>query len=147
MLKFRAVPPVYPKENGSFYMEDSTEKSLILVVDDDPDCRETLADLLSNEGYSVVCAENGREALDYLSGSKPSLIILDLMMPAMSGWEFRARQKLDPNLESLPVVVTTASGLVQDIEADAILHKPIDVGVLLDIVRQNCSAKVCSQDL
>ena len=119
-------------------MKASSEKSVILVVDDDVDCRELLADLLSNEGYAVACAENGLQALDYLKGSTPALIILDLMMPKMSGWEFRARQKVDPRLESLPVVVTTASGLVEDIDADAVIHKPIDFGLLMSVVKQNC---------
>jgi CheY-like chemotaxis protein len=119
-------------------MKDSSEKSVILLVDDDADCREMLADLLSNEGYMVVSAANGRQALDYLSGSTAALIILDLMMPVMSGWEFRARQKSDPRLASLPVVVTTASGLVHDIDADAVVRKPIDFGLLRSLVKQNC---------
>ena len=119
-------------------MKDSSEKSVILLVDDYADCREMLADLLSNEGYMVVPAANGRQALDYLSGSTAALIILDLMMPVMSGWEFRARQKSDPRLESLPVVVTTASGLVHDIDADAVVRKPIDFGLLMNLVKQNC---------
>jgi CheY-like chemotaxis protein len=65
-----------------------SDKLLILIVDDDAEAREALADLLFNEGYAVICAENGRQALDYLSGSPlPALIILDLMMPVMSGWD------------------------------------------------------------
>jgi CheY-like chemotaxis protein len=59
-------------------------------------------------------------------------------MPVMSGWEFRARQKSDPRLASLPVVVTTASGLVHDIDADAVVRKPIDFGLLRSLVKQNC---------
>jgi len=113
-------------------------KSVILIVDDDVDCREMLAELLSNAGYLVVCAENGRQGLDYLNSSIPGLVILDLMMPVMSGWEFRARQRSDPRLESLPVVVTTASGLVQDIDADAIVRKPIDFKLLLSLVKRTC---------
>jgi CheY-like chemotaxis protein len=109
-----------------------------LLVDDDADCREMLADLLSNEGYMVVSAENGRQALDYLSRSSAELIILDLMMPVMSGWEFRALQRSDPRLESLPVVVMTASGLVHDIDADAVVRKPIDFGRLMSLVKKNC---------
>ena len=65
-------------------MNDSTEKSVILIVDDHAESREVLSELLTKEGYTVVCAENGRDALDYLSRSIPSLIILDLMMPIMS---------------------------------------------------------------
>jgi CheY-like chemotaxis protein len=119
-------------------MNGSSEKSVILVVDDDADCREMLADLLSKEGYVIAIAANGCQALDYLNHSTPALIILDLMMPVMSGWEFRARQKSDSRFESLPVVVLTASGLVRDIDANAVLLKPIDFGVLMRVVKQNC---------
>src|SRR5229473_2550678 len=101
----RSIQRSFHHRGGCDCMKASSEKSVILVVDDDVDCREMLADLLSNEGYAVACAENGLQALDYLSGATPARIILDLMMPEMSGWEFRARQKIDPRLESLPVVV------------------------------------------
>ena len=62
-------------------MNDSTEKSVIFIIDDDAESREALSELLAEEGYTVVCAKNGRDALDYLSRSIPSLIILDLMCP------------------------------------------------------------------
>lgn len=120
-------------------MNDSTEKLVILIVDDDDaESREVLSELLTKEGYTVVCAENGRDALDYLSRSIPSLIILDLMMPIMSGWEFRERQRADPRLNSLPVVVTSASGLAPEIDADALIPKPIDFALLMSAVRK-CS--------
>jgi CheY-like chemotaxis protein len=61
------------------------------------------------------------------------------MMPIMSGWEFRERQRADPRLSSLPVVVTSASGLAPEIEADALIPKPIDFALLMSAVR-NCSA-------
>ena len=120
-------------------MNDSTEKSVILIIDDDAESREALSELLAKEGYTAVCAENGRDALDYLSRSIPSLIILDLMMPIMSGWEFRERQRADPRLSSLPVVVTSASGLAQEIDANALISKPIDFALVMSTVR-NCTA-------
>ena len=119
-------------------MYGSSEKAVILIVDDDAISRKTLADLLSKNGYSVASAENGRQALDYLRRSTPALILLDLMMPVMSGWEFLALKKTDPRLEPLPVVVMTGSGLVHDINAQVVLHKPIDFGVLMSVVKQNC---------
>ena len=115
----------------------NSEKAVILVVDDDASSRETLSDLLSQNGYSVASAENGRQALDYLRRSTPALILLDLMMPVMSGWEFLALKKTEPRLEPLPVVVMTGSGLVDDVDAQAVLHKPIDFGVLIRTVKQN----------
>ena len=119
-------------------MNASSEKAVILVVDDDANSREALADLLSKKGYSVASAENGCQALDYLRCSTPALILLDLMMPVMSGWEFLALKKTDPRLEPLPVVVITGSGLVHDLDAEAVLHKPIDFDVLMSVVKQNC---------
>jgi two-component system response regulator CpxR len=115
---------------------DLSEKSVILVVDDDADSRGTLADLLSRRGYVVESAENGKQAFEYLNRSKPALVILDLMMPVMSGWEFLELQQKDPNLRGLPVFVMTASGLVGDIKANALIRKPIDFGMLMSMVNQ-----------
>ena len=119
-------------------MNDPSDKLEILVVDDEAESREALAELLSNEGYAVVCAENGRRALERLSGMTPALIILDLMMPVMSGWEFLAQRRRDARVRSVPVVVVTGSGLVRDVQADAVVHKPIDFGSLMKVVTQNC---------
>jgi CheY-like chemotaxis protein len=119
-------------------MKDPNEKLEILVVDDEADSREALAELLLNESYAVVCAENGRRALDCLTGMTPALIILDLMMPVMSGWEFLAQQKRDAKVRSVPIVVVTGSGLVRDVEAEAVVHKPIDFRSLMKVVKENC---------
>lgn len=119
-------------------MKDPSEKLEILVVDDEAESREALAELLLNEGYAVVCAENGRRALDCLSGMTPALIILDLVMPVMSGWEFLAQKKRDARLQSVPVVVVTGCGLVDDIKADAVVHKPVNFGSLMKVVKENC---------
>jgi CheY-like chemotaxis protein len=119
-------------------VKDSSAKPLILAFDDEAKCRETLSELLAREGYEVACAENGHDALDYLNRSLPSLIILDLMMPVMSGWEFRKQQLSDPRLKSLPLVITSANALAHKIDADAVVHKPIDFAVLMSVVRKNC---------
>jgi CheY-like chemotaxis protein len=123
-----------PRGRKKGAVTDLKEKTVILVVDDDADSRETLAELLASRGYAVESAENGRQALEYLSCSKPALIILDLMMPVMSGWEFLERQRIDPRLQPLPVVVMTASGLVHDIKANAVIQKPVDFGALMNAV-------------
>src|SRR5260370_7132750 len=88
-------------------MEDHNEKLEILVVDDEAESRDALAELLSKEGYAVICAQNGRRALDFLTWMTPALIILDLMMPGMSGWEFLAQHKHDPSIPSVPLVLLT----------------------------------------
>lgn len=112
-----------------------------MVVEDDADARAALIDILKFSGYSAVPAENGKKALEYLAdASPPSLIILDLMMPEMNGWEFRALQKKDPNLAAVPVVVVTAFSTA-NVDADGILIKPIDVDRLLDLVKHYVDAE------
>src|SRR4051812_39456009 len=78
----------------------------ILIVEDDTELRETLGEILQEEGYHVAGVGNGREALDHLRQSDPPcLILLDLMMPVMSGWEFRDQQRQDPDLAGVPVAI------------------------------------------
>ena len=110
----------------------------ILVVDDDEDIRATLSDLLEDEGYVVVQAANGQDALDYLRGHPPpSLVLLDLMMPIMDGYRFRAEQKNDQALGSIPVVVMTARGVVETGDIDVeVLHKPLKLPKLHDAIRR-----------
>src|SRR5580765_7790969 len=86
----------------------------ILLVEDDFDMRDALIPILEYAGHHVVGAANGREALEQLrAGPKPSLILLDLMMPVMNGTEFRAEQLRDPALASIPVVVVSADPAVR----------------------------------
>jgi CheY-like chemotaxis protein len=81
----------------------------LLIVDDDDDLRATLAEILGAQGHAVQHFADAREALSALHGGlKPSLILLDLMMPLMNGWEFRAEQRKDPVLNAIPVLVITA---------------------------------------
>jgi CheY-like chemotaxis protein len=112
----------------------------IFVVDDDLDLRETLGELLAEEGYAIRLLENGRAALDLLrSGVRPRLILLDLMMPEMSGWEFRAVQLSDEALRTIPVVVMTASRGFDGAELSPaqVLLKPVGVTEILDAVERN----------
>jgi CheY-like chemotaxis protein len=108
----------------------------ILLVEDDFDVREALAETLRDEGYVVDCAGDGEEALQYLRGGHhPGLILLDLMMPRMSGSEFRMVQKVDPALRQVPVVLLSADGRMEDkaraLETDGAIRKPIDMTELL----------------
>src|SRR5216684_2351169 len=81
----------------------------VLIVEDDDDLRDMMAQLLTIEGFRAVAVANGREALEHLqSAEKPDVILLDLMMPVMDGWEFRRRQKADPDLAQVPVIVLSA---------------------------------------
>lgn len=112
----------------------------ILVVDDDQCIREMLTDLLEDEGYSIRGAANGQEALTYLHthATLPRLILLDLNMPIMSGWEFRAAQLQNTRLAAIPVVVISAAGredtLAARLSADRYLSKPLNFDLLLSIV-------------
>jgi CheY-like chemotaxis protein len=113
----------------------------VLIVEDDADLREMMAQLLALEGYRTETASNGRVALDYLRrGDFPDLILLDLMMPVMDGWEFRRRQREDPQLALVPVVVLSAldPSRAADLEGAAFLKKPLDFDRLLELVRQYC---------
>jgi CheY-like chemotaxis protein len=82
----------------------------VLVIEDDHGQREALSEILSRQGYEVQCASNGSEALELMrrSDSLPRLILLDVMMPVMDGWEFRDQQRRDRALSEVPVVVMTA---------------------------------------
>jgi CheY-like chemotaxis protein len=108
----------------------------VLVVDDDAGSLAALADVLSMEGYSVETMSNGREALDHLHtpDALPALIILDLFMPVMDGWQFLAEMKANARLSNprIPVIVVTA--LKAKVDADAIIRKPIDLERFLHTV-------------
>ncbi|HXI40154.1 MAG TPA: response regulator [Bryobacteraceae bacterium] len=84
---------------------------VVLVVDDDEDTRCVFVDVLEEAGYTAIAAANGREALRVLRGGVvPIAILLDLMMPVMDGWDFRAAQLRDPLLKDIPVVLVTSAG-------------------------------------
>ncbi|MFL5262818.1 MAG: response regulator [Anaeromyxobacteraceae bacterium] len=118
----------------------TTPKGEVLVVEDDFAIRETLRELLEDEGYEVSWASNGREALELLAHRAPRVILLDLMMPVMDGWEFRVAQQRDPALARIPVVVISADhGLDQKVAALAVdgwLAKPFELDALLTTVRR-----------
>jgi signal transduction histidine kinase len=109
----------------------------ILLVEDDHSIRDALRGILAEEGYAVTTAENGRQALEQLgSGGAPDLIVLDLRMPIMDGWEFRALQKNDPKLAGIPVLAVSADGSAKAaaIDAEAYLRKPLSTDALLGTI-------------
>ena len=112
----------------------------VLVVEDEPDIRETLRDILETEGYSVRCAANGREALEALAEMpRPQLILLDLMMPVMSGYELLRELRANDALSSIPVTVVSATVDGRAVPGDAsVLRKPVDLDTLLNLVDARC---------
>jgi CheY-like chemotaxis protein len=117
----------------------------VLIVDDDYDVCDLLVLLLNNHGYRATGVSNGAEALTHLrQAEQPDLILLDLMMPIMDAWEFRAQQKGDPALGTIPVVLLSATDEVREhahsLQAADYLCKPIDFGRLLETVERLCLA-------
>ncbi|HTP49675.1 MAG TPA: response regulator [Anaeromyxobacteraceae bacterium] len=106
----------------------------ILVVDDDPAIRAVLAAFLEMEGYQVAPARDGRDALLKAKLERPDLVVLDLMMPSMSGWGFLSEQAKDPTLAGIPVVV--ASSFTCRLKVAAHLQKPYGLETLLATIRR-----------
>lgn len=115
---------------------------LVLLVDDDSGIRESMSELLSTEGYSVLQAENGQMALDVLKKipRRPCLVVLDMAMPIMDGRGFLKRRAHDPALREIPVVVVSANSQprapLQGI--DGYFQKPVNVDRLIEVIDQHC---------
>lgn len=117
----------------------------VLVIDDDADILEVLAMILASEGFEVLTASDGAQALEILHrGSVPSLILLDMMMPTMDGWQFRAAQTADPALPTVPVIILTGDGnaahKARALRADGYLKKPVELPALLEAVNRACGS-------
>jgi two-component system, sensor histidine kinase len=111
----------------------------ILLVEDDPDIRVSMESILKEEGFGIVACSNGRDALTKLgSMTAPDLIILDLMMPVMDGWQFRIQQKNDPVLAQIPVIAISADASFKAaaIDAAAYLNKPFDHASLMGAIER-----------
>src|SRR5262245_9845967 len=113
----------------------------VLIVEDDAELRDMMAHLLELEGFQARAVANGAEALRYLdTGDTPNVILLDLMMPVMDGWEFRRRQAANPAVAHVPVIILSAldQARAATVSAAAFLKKPLDFDRLLQLVRQYC---------
>ena len=112
----------------------------ILIVEDEKGIQEILKMALEMEGYQVFTADNGKEGMELLPKmATPCLILLDLMMPVMNGWEFAEAISKDMTLATIPMVVVTAYGdRAESIPSKGVLKKPIDLDSLLRIVNKWC---------
>jgi CheY-like chemotaxis protein len=123
---------------GGILLPESAESKRVLVVEDEPYLCDLIADVLEAEGHVPSKAANGLDALTRITEEKPQLILLDLMMPVMDGWEFMAVLRSNPAWQDIPVVIITA---VYDVErtqkesgARAVITKPFDIDQLIDVV-------------
>jgi two-component system, chemotaxis family, chemotaxis protein CheY len=127
-------------------MDLSVWKNALLLVEDDHILGSSLKEFLASEGYSLLHAENGIEALEILAACRfsPKLILLDLMMPVLDGWGFLLERRRDARLREIPVVMMTASNGVSRkarmAGARAVIHKPFAPRDLLPIIRQFSTA-------
>ena len=115
--------------------------SSVLIVEDERDIRETLKQVLELEGYNAITASNGKEAIEMLATiPRPCLILLDLMMPVMDGWQFLEAQREDIILATIPVVIVSAAGeKAKSAGASAFIKKPVELDCLLSLVKQYCT--------
>jgi two-component system cell cycle response regulator DivK len=114
----------------------------ILVVEDQEDNRQILRDLLTNAGYEMIEAEDGEQALVQSAKWRPDLILMDIQLPLMDGYEATRRLKSDPNLTAIPIIVVTSYALSGDEEkaraagCDAYVAKPYSPRALLAKIRE-----------
>ncbi len=113
---------------------------MILIIDDDDDLRDALGELLAGKGYHVKTAANGREALSLLADDpNPCVVLLDLVMPVMDGWQFLSTVQSDPALAQLPVVIVSAhAGTHAPAGSRSILRKPFQLEELYQVVEHHC---------
>lgn len=122
---------------------EESQRKRVLIVDDDHDIRESLAEILSDEGYAVATAPNGLEAVELLRKGSPNpcVILLDLMMPVMDGFQFLAERAADPGLAAIPVIVITAGRMEHDknaLRGIEVVPKPFDLDHLLSKLAESC---------
>ena len=111
----------------------------ILIIEDDPLALEAFTDVLEMAGYTIIGASDGREGLERVHTSDPApfLILLDLGLPVIDGWEFLRRQKNDTKIAHIPVIIVTATPSSRVPGADAVLKKPVNVDQLINLLAQN----------
>jgi CheY-like chemotaxis protein len=124
--------------------EATPHSKTVMVVEDNNIAREGLALVLRRRGYNVSTAADGLEALESLRrGHHPDVILLDMLLPGLDGWDFLQERKRHPGLAGIPVVITTALTIAdqewaESLGANGYLRKPIEVGVLMEAVRRHC---------
>jgi two-component system response regulator MprA len=114
-------------------------RRVVMVVDDDDAIREALEDVLGDEGYDVIAASDGQQALEYLSDERrPSVIFLDLWMPVMDGWKLLETLLADPRFNRIPLVVLTAARdqRARELQVAEVLTKPVQLDQVLGVLER-----------
>ena len=119
----------------------------VLVIDDDDEVRDALAELLESEGFQVEKASNGREGLELLRHEPPpAVIVLDLLMPEMDGWQFCEEQASDPSIRGIPVLIVSATveprRFPRSVNDGAFFRKPADLLRLISTIEGYCTCPV-----
>ena len=117
-------------------MSRHAQQRRVLLIEDDVDLCEAISDVLDDHGHAVVSASDGADGLRRLREFRPDIIVLDLMMPNLDGWQFRVEQRRDPANAATPVVVISANhdAIAAAVDADVYLRKPVDAETLLHAV-------------
>lgn len=123
-------------------MENLSCPACVLVVEDDVDIREMLGELLEDEGYETALAKDGEEALELLSTiPRPCLVLADLVMPVMDGWNLLKALSLDDRFATIPVVIMSGANKTTFPTQMPVLKKPADTAILLEIVHEHCCGR------
>jgi CheY-like chemotaxis protein len=130
--------------NGKGLPGPARSRRVVLVVEDDPDALEAITAILEDAGYDVLRAGNGSEALRQLADhqGRCDLILLDLLMPVMNGWDFRRKQKDTPAFAAIPVLLMSAGAHMAtvsgELNAAGAVTKPVEMADLLAVVQRHC---------
>jgi CheY-like chemotaxis protein len=137
-----ATAPEWLAGEGSMdRAQGETSMPIVLIVEDDDDVREFMQLLVSTSGYETMTARDGQEALAKMRQRKPCLVLLDLQMPRMDGWEFREQQLQDVSLKQIPVVCVTAFFDPDQVARKLgvrCIPKPADFPAIIDAVQSTC---------
>ncbi|MBF6568550.1 MAG: response regulator [Candidatus Binataceae bacterium] len=120
-------------------MNSTARNRPVLIIEDEPAALEAMCEIFRSQGYLVAAANDGRKGLEYLrSGLSPRVIILDLRMPGMDGWQFKDCLRQNPAFVNIPVVIVTALPQRAPADVAATFKKPVNIPALLQTVARYC---------
>ena len=140
MTRIHASPLERDRAAGAFSERDAAKRCLVAIIEDDTEFRNMLRELLEEEQYRVVAVSNGAEALEMLRGDVPNVILLDVSMPVMDGFDFLRIRNDDPRLAQVPVVLVTNAKPHErpTVGVNDVVRKPIDIDEILFAIKRYC---------